>query len=96
MEHFDRVLAVNLRGAFVAAEAAIRHFLTESKPGVVINISSVHQIIPKPALSRLFRQQGRHAEPDPHAGAGVCRPRHPRQRHRAGRDDHAHQPGLGG
>jgi glucose 1-dehydrogenase len=30
---FDRVLAVNLRGAFVAAQAAIRHFLAEEKPG---------------------------------------------------------------
>jgi glucose 1-dehydrogenase len=48
LEAFDRVLAVNLRGAFVAAQAAIRHFLAESKPGVIINVSSVHQIIPKP------------------------------------------------
>lgn len=45
---FDRVLAVNLRGAFVAAQAALRHFLAEEKPGIIINISSVHQVIPKP------------------------------------------------
>lgn len=45
---FDRVLAVNLRGAFVAAQVAIRHFLAENKPGVIINVSSVHQLIPKP------------------------------------------------
>jgi glucose 1-dehydrogenase len=45
---FDRVLAVNLRGAFLAAQAAIRHFLGEEKPGVIINVSSVHQVIPKP------------------------------------------------
>lgn len=48
MDDFDRVLNVNLRGAFVAAQAAIQHFLAENKPGIVINISSVHQIIPKP------------------------------------------------
>lgn len=48
IEDFDRVLNVNLRGAFVAAQAAIQHFLTVNKPGVVINISSVHQVIPKP------------------------------------------------
>jgi glucose 1-dehydrogenase len=48
MDAFDRVLAVNLRGAYVAARAAIRHFLALQKPGVIINISSVHQIIPKP------------------------------------------------
>jgi glucose 1-dehydrogenase len=48
MESFDRVLAVNLRGAYMCARAAIKHFLAEEKPGVIINISSVHQIIPKP------------------------------------------------
>ncbi len=48
LENFERVLSVNLRGAFVAAREAIRHFLAEEKPGVIINVSSVHQIIPKP------------------------------------------------
>src|ERR671910_1240787 len=47
-EEFDKVIAVNLRGSFMCAREAIRHFLAEEKPGVIINISSVHQIIPKP------------------------------------------------
>jgi glucose 1-dehydrogenase len=47
-EDFDNVLAVNLRGAFLCAREAIRHFLAENKPGVIINVSSVHQLIPKP------------------------------------------------
>ena len=47
-ENFDRVLGVNLRGAFLCAREAIRHFLAKDKPGVIVNISSVHQIIPKP------------------------------------------------
>ena len=47
-EDFDKVLAVNLRGAFLCAREAIRHFLAENKPGVIINVSSVHQLIPKP------------------------------------------------
>jgi glucose 1-dehydrogenase len=47
-EDFDKVLAVNLRGSFMCAREAIRHFLAEQKPGVIINISSVHQLIPKP------------------------------------------------
>jgi glucose 1-dehydrogenase len=46
---FDKVLSVNVRGAFLCAREAIRHFLAEGKPGVIINISSVHQLIPKPA-----------------------------------------------
>jgi glucose 1-dehydrogenase len=45
---FDRVLAVNLRGSFMCAREAIRHFLAEDKAGSIVNISSVHQIIPKP------------------------------------------------
>ncbi len=44
---FDRILAVNLRGAFLCAREAIRHFLTR-KGGVIVNNSSVHEIIPKP------------------------------------------------
>jgi glucose 1-dehydrogenase len=47
-EDFDRVLAVNLRGSFLAAREAIRHFLGEEQPGSIVNVSSVHQIIPKP------------------------------------------------
>ena len=47
-EDFDKVLAVNLRGAFLCAREAIRHFLAQGKPGVIVNISSVHQLIPKP------------------------------------------------
>jgi glucose 1-dehydrogenase len=46
---FDRVLAVNLRGAFLCAREAIKHFLAEGKPGSIVNISSVHQLIPKPS-----------------------------------------------
>jgi glucose 1-dehydrogenase len=46
---FDKVLAVNLRGSFLCAREAIRHFLAEEKPGSLINVSSVHQLIPKPS-----------------------------------------------
>ena len=45
---FDKVLAVNLRGSFLCAREAIRHFLAEEKPGSIVNVSSVHQLIPKP------------------------------------------------
>jgi glucose 1-dehydrogenase len=47
-EDFDKVLGVNLRGSFLCAREAIKHFLAEDKPGSIINVSSVHQIIPKP------------------------------------------------
>jgi glucose 1-dehydrogenase len=47
-EDFETVLAVNLRGAFLCAREAIRRFLDAGSPGIIINISSVHQLIPKP------------------------------------------------
>lgn len=48
MADFDRVLNVNLRGAFLCAREAVRHFLERDKGGVILNNSSVHEIIPKP------------------------------------------------
>ena len=48
MADYDRILGVNLRGAFLCAREAIRHFLKRQSPGVIVNNSSVHEIIPKP------------------------------------------------
>lgn len=47
VKDFDRILAVNLRGPFLCSREAIRHFLTRGG-GVILNNSSVHEIIPKP------------------------------------------------
>jgi glucose 1-dehydrogenase len=46
--HFDKVIAVNLRGSFLCAREAIRHFLADDRGGSIVNVSSVHQVIPKP------------------------------------------------
>lgn len=48
IDSFDRVIGTNLRGAFICAQLAIQHFLAQNKPGVILNVSSVHQEIPKP------------------------------------------------
>jgi len=45
---FEKVLAVNLRGSFACAREAIKRFIATDTPGAIINISSVHQRIPKP------------------------------------------------
>jgi glucose 1-dehydrogenase len=45
---FDRVLGVNLRGAFLCARESVKHFLATGTRGVIVNVSSVHQLIPKP------------------------------------------------
>ncbi len=46
---FDRVLSVNLRGCYLCCREAVAHFLTRPGGGVIVNNSSVHEIIPKPA-----------------------------------------------
>ena len=48
MEQLDAVLSTNLRGAFICAQNALNHFLDADKSGIIINVSSVHQVIPKP------------------------------------------------
>jgi len=45
---FDRVISVNLKGPFLCSREAIRHFLSRPGGGVILNNSSVHEIIPKP------------------------------------------------
>ena len=45
---FDKVIAVNLRGAFLCAREALKRFLARGTQGVIVNVSSVHQLIPKP------------------------------------------------
>jgi glucose 1-dehydrogenase len=44
---FDKVIGVNLRGAFLCAREAITRYLENETPGVIVNVSSVHQLIPK-------------------------------------------------
>lgn len=48
IDKFDQVLAVNLRGAYLYSRETIQHLLAEQRTGVIINVSSVHEIIPRP------------------------------------------------
>jgi glucose 1-dehydrogenase len=54
----DRVISVNLRGAFLCAREAIRHFLSRPGGGVIVNNSSVHEIIPKPKYAPYSMSKG--------------------------------------
>ena len=47
-DQFDRVIAVNLRGAYLCARETIKHWLERQRSGAIINVSSVHEIIPRP------------------------------------------------
>lgn len=48
--NFDKVVAVNLRGAYLCAREAVRHFLDRDSGGIILNNSSVHEVIPKPGF----------------------------------------------
>jgi glucose 1-dehydrogenase len=43
---YDRVMAVNLRGAFLCAQAAIQHFLDNQRPGAIVTTSSIQADTP--------------------------------------------------
>jgi glucose 1-dehydrogenase len=47
-EQFDKVLSVDLKGAFFCAQAAAREMVKRSTAGRIINISSVHEDLPMP------------------------------------------------
>lgn len=47
LENWQRVLDVNLTGAFIASREALSWMKANKVEGSIINISSVHQIIPK-------------------------------------------------
>ena len=48
LEEYQRIIAVNLTGALLCSQAALRHYLGRKGDGVILNCSSVHEIIPKP------------------------------------------------
>ncbi|MFS0655407.1 glucose 1-dehydrogenase [Bacillus sp. 179-C3.3 HS] len=48
LDQWQKVINVNLTGAFLGAKAAIDYMLAHEIKGSVLNISSVHQEIPRP------------------------------------------------
>lgn len=47
-ENFDRVVSVDLKGAFFGAQLAAREMVKRKTAGRIINISSVHEDLPMP------------------------------------------------
>lgn len=58
MADFDGVMNTNIRGAFMCAKEALRHFLARDGGGVILSNSSVHQIIPKPDFAAYSLSKG--------------------------------------
>jgi glucose 1-dehydrogenase len=55
---YDKVLDINLKGAFFAAQAMVRHLRDEGRGGRIINISSVHEELAFPNFSAYCASKG--------------------------------------
>ena len=82
---WDAVIDVNLKGAFLVGQAVARE-MVKTGGGAIVNMSSVNGVTAIPTHRQLQREQGRHRPADARDGALARRPRHPRQRGRAGDD----------
>ncbi|UBH12753.1 glucose 1-dehydrogenase [Macrococcus armenti] len=58
LEEFDKVIDVNLRGTFIGCQIALRHYMENKFKGVIINVSSVHEIIPWPHYAHYCASKG--------------------------------------
>lgn len=47
---FEKVIDTNLKGAYLCSREAIKHFLSRPGAGIILNNSSVHEVIPKPGF----------------------------------------------
>jgi glucose 1-dehydrogenase len=61
-EDFDRVISVNLRGAFLLSQAAARHMIDHvkagRKAGAIVNISSVNDTLAIPVIAPYTMSKG--------------------------------------
>jgi len=55
---YDKVLDVNLKGAFFATQAMVRHLKDGGRQGRIINLSSVHEEVPFPNFSAYCVSKG--------------------------------------
>ena len=55
---WEKVLAVNLTGAFLCSREAARGMLAAGARGAIVNVSSVHEVIPWPNFSHYCASKG--------------------------------------
>jgi glucose 1-dehydrogenase len=57
-DDYDLVLDVNLKGAFFTTQAVVRRWMAVTRPGKIINISSVHEELPFPNFAPYCASKG--------------------------------------
>jgi glucose 1-dehydrogenase len=58
LQEWNRVLAVNLTGTFLCAREAARGMIAGKTPGTIVNVSSVHEVIPWPSFGHYCASKG--------------------------------------
>ncbi|WP_128330915.1 glucose 1-dehydrogenase [Apibacter sp. HY039] len=58
LDDWNSVISTNLTGVFLGSREAIRYFLEKNKKGIIINMSSVHERIPKPHFVHYSASKG--------------------------------------
>ena len=58
LDEWRRVLDINLTGTFLCAREAARALVADERPGVIVNVSSVHEVIPWPRFSHYCASKG--------------------------------------
>jgi glucose 1-dehydrogenase len=58
LDEWEKVLAVNLTGTFLCTREAARGMLDAGAKGAIVNVSSVHEVIPWPTFSHYCASKG--------------------------------------
>jgi glucose 1-dehydrogenase len=58
LKDWDRVIGTNLTGAFLGSREALKYFVDNNIKGNIINMSSVHEVIPWPLFAHYAASKG--------------------------------------
>jgi glucose 1-dehydrogenase len=58
LDDWNKVIGVNLTGAFICSRECARALLAAKAPGVIVNVSSVHEVIPWKRFSSYAASKG--------------------------------------
>lgn len=70
---FDRVMSINLRGAFFGLQAAARAMIAGGRPGVIINMSSINSRLANPSVATYAISKGGLNQVTATAAVGLAR-----------------------
>ena len=86
LEEMDRVIDINIRGVFVATQAALKHMKSGGR--IIMIGSAVGERVAAPGLGALRGHEGSRQDVHPGAGPGNREPGHHGQQRAAGSDRH--------